>query len=101
MEINKEIIEELVKKHDGCVIEEIYENHKVVGNYVCITCNLEKGYDSEGCWITLIGNIFDLLNDLEKYSNIKYLVDETFPNYDEISHNGKYPYFEYVTFEWS
>ena len=101
MEINKEIIEELVEKHDGCVIEEIYENHKVVGNYVCITCNLEKGYDSEGCWITLIGNIFDLLNDLEKYSNIKYIVDETFPNYDENSHNGKYPYFEYVTFEWT
>lgn len=100
MKINKHIIEELVNRHEGCVIEEIYDGHEVMRNYVCITCNLEEGYDETGCCITLIGNIFDLLLEFEKYSNIKNLINETFSNDEANSHNNLYPYYEYVTFEW-
>ena len=32
--INEEKIIELVEKYNDCIIEEIFENHKVMGNYV-------------------------------------------------------------------
>lgn len=89
--INEEKIFELVEKYDDCVIEEIYENHKIMDNYVCITCDLkEKTIDGKDY---LLGGIWDLLNDLDAFNNIQDMFDDIYEGDD----GG---YFMYVTFEW-
>lgn len=87
--INEEKIIELVNKYDDCIIEEIFENHKVMNNWCIITCDLEEIEED-----VMIGGIFDLLDDLEKFDNITNLDDETFEDDD----GG---YYEYVSFEWT
>ena len=89
--INEEKIFKLVEKYDDCVIEEIFENHKVMGNYVCITCDLkEETIDGKDYFI---GGIYDLLNDFNAFNNIQEMFDDIFEGDD----GG---YFMYVTFEW-
>ena len=40
MNINKNKILELIKGYDDCFIEEIDEDHDVMGNWCVITCDL-------------------------------------------------------------
>ena len=89
--INEEKIIELVEKYNDCIIEEIFENHKVMGNYVCITCDLrEETIDGKDYFL---GGIYDLLNDLNAFNNIENMEDDIFDGDD----GG---YFFYLTFEW-
>lgn len=89
--INEEKIIELVEKYDDCIIEEIFENHKVMGNYVCITCDLrEETIDDKDYFL---GGIYDLLNDLDAFNNIENMEEDIFDGDD----GG---YFWYLTFEW-
>lgn len=89
--IDKEKIIELVNKYDDCEIEEIYENHKIMDNYVCITCDLKEEVIDGKDYFT--GGIYDLLNDLDAFNNIKEMFDDIFDG-----DNGGF--FMYVTFEW-
>lgn len=91
MKLTEEKILNLLEKYDDCIIEEIYENHKEMGNWCIITCDLkEETVDGQDC---LIGGIFDLMTDLEKYDNV-IIEDDTIENDDG---DG---YFEYVSIEW-
>lgn len=88
MKINKNKILELIKKYDDCYIEEIYENHNVMGNWCVITCDLSE---EDGVFD---GGIFDLIDDIRKHTNIKNLLDETVAN-----ENGGF--YECVSIEWN
>lgn len=89
MNINKNKILELIKGYDDCFIEEIYEDHDVMGNWCVITCDLiEEDGD------LFVGGIFDLIDDIEKHNNIKNLFDETV-----IDENGEF--YECVSIEWN
>ena len=89
--INEEKIIELVEKYNDCIIEEIFENHKVMGNYVCITCDLREETIDEKDYF--LGDIYDLLNDLDAFNNIENMEDDIFDGDD----GG---FFFYLTFEW-
>lgn len=101
MKINAQEIERLVSKYNNIVIEEIYENHCVMGNFVTITCDLEEGYDENKNVSVLIGDIYDLEEDLKKYDNIKYYSEEIYSNFEKNNQNNKYPWYEVVSFEWN
>lgn len=91
MKINKNKILNIKDKHDDCIIEEIFENHEIMGNWCILTCTLkEEVINGDKVYV---GGIFDFLSELEKYTNVKNLEDETF-----IDDDGNY--FEYVSFEW-
>lgn len=100
MKINAQEIEKLVNKYNNIVIEELHENHEICGNYVTLTCDLEEGYDQEGNISILIGDIYDLEEDLKSYDNIKNYSEETYSNFEENTQNGKYPWYEVVCFSW-
>lgn len=95
MKINKELIINLTEKYDDCMIEEIYENHEIMGNWCIITCNLPcQNVESEH-EIEFIGGIFDLVLDLMEYENIHNFNEETYQDFD-----GR-EFYEYVSFEWT
>lgn len=93
MKINAKAIDKLVAQFDDCTIEELYENHEVMGNWVIITCDLKQGVEKDGTEY-VDGGIFSVLNELEKFNNIENLTDEIFNNDDNT-------WFEYVSFEWT
>ena len=93
MKINAKAIDKLVTQFDDCIIEELYENHKVMGNWVIITCDLKQGIEKDGTEY-VDGGIFSVLTELEKFNNIENLTDEIFNNDDDT-------WFEYVSFEWT
>lgn len=93
MKINAKAIDKLVTQFDDCTIEELYENHKVMGNWVIITCDLKQGVEEDGTEY-VDGGIFSVLNELEKFNNIENFTDEIFNNDDDT-------WFEYVSFEWT
>ena len=93
MKINAKSIDKLVAQFDDCTIEELYEKHKVMGNWVIITCDLKQGVEEDGTEY-VDGGIFSVLNELKKFNNIENLTDEIFNNDDDT-------WFEYVSFEWT
>lgn len=93
MKISAKAIDKLVAQFDDCTIEELYENHKVMGNWVIITCDLKQGVEEDGTEY-VDGGIFNVLNELEKFNNIENFTDEIFNNDDDT-------WFEYVSFEWT
>lgn len=91
MKLNKREILNIKNKYDDCIIEDLFENHKIMGNWCILTCTLkEKIIDGDKVYV---GGIFDFLDELEKFTNIKNLEDETFIDDDN-------NYYEYVSFEW-
>lgn len=91
MKINQKIIEDLMEKYSECVLEEIYENHESMGNYCCITSDITLEEDEMGNTF-IYGEVYDLIDEICEYENIKNFENETFLD-DE-------PY-EYITFEWN
>ena len=96
MNINKSIIESLCEKYSDCRIEEIYENNEFMDNYVCITCDVDVIEEKEINGIILTDckcQIYELINELNKYHNIDNMYSEMFEDNDD-------EWFEYLTFEW-
>ena len=93
MKINAKTIDKLVAQFDDCTIEELYENHEVMGNWVIITCDLKQVVEEDGTEY-VDGGILDIINELEKFNNIENFTDEIFNNDDDT-------WFEYVSFEWT
>lgn len=100
VKIDAEEIQKLAEKYNNIVIEELYEDNPCVGNFTTITCDLEEAYDEHGNISVFIGDIFDLEEELKKYDNIKDYSEETYSNFEEDSQNGKYPWYEVVSFSW-
>ena len=63
MKINAKAIDKLVAQFDDCIIEELYENHEVMGNWVIITCNLNQVVEEDGTEY-VDGGILDVLKKL-------------------------------------
>ena len=92
MKINKEIIINIVNKYNNCQIEEIYENHKVMGNWCTITGDLKIIENlSTDYSILLDGQISDVFSEIKRYETIN-LISET--------HADENNFYECISFSW-
>ena len=92
--MDKNKIVELVGKYSDCQIEELYENHEVMGNYCCITSDYQKdkGDDGEDVWSS---NCLGLVEHIRKFENIKNFTNET-----HLDNEKDCLFYECISFEW-